>query len=94
MGKYSTIKKEIKAINGSLNTSFKLFTEGYRVTKDEIYTAVEVLKENEFIYLRRINKPYKCKIRAPDFSFATMDYNKGHVGRCTCCTGSLDSFER
>jgi len=25
---------------------FKLFTEGYRVKKDEIYTAVEAPKEN------------------------------------------------
>ena len=43
---------------------FKLFTEGYRVPKDEIYTAVEAPKGEFGVYLISdgSSKPYKCKI--------------------------------
>ena len=76
-------KKEIKNSMEALIHHFKLFTEGYRVDKDEIYTAVEAPKGEFGVYLISdgTSKPYKCKIRAPGFShLQAMDYLiKGHM---------------
>ena len=76
-------KKEIKESMEALIHHFKLFTEGYRVKKDEIYTAVEAPKGEFGVYLISdgSSKPYKCKIRAPGFShLQAMDYLiKGHM---------------
>ena len=61
---------------------FKLFTEGYRVPKGNVYTAVEALRENSgYLISDGTNKPYRCKIRAPSFShLQAMDYLiKGHM---------------
>ena len=74
---------------------FKLFTEGYRVTEDEIYTAVEAPKGEFGVYLISdgSSKPYKCKIRAPGFShLQSMDYLiKGHMlADVPAVLGSLD----
>ena len=44
-------KKELKESMEALIHHFKLFTEGYRVKKDEIYTAVEATKVEFGIYL-------------------------------------------
>ena len=70
---------------------FKLFTEGYRVDKDEIYTAVEAPKGEFGVYLISdgSNKPYKCKIRAPGFAHLTSNglFNKRtYACRCSSCT--------
>ena len=70
-------KKEIKESMEALIHHFKLFTEGYRVEKDEIYTAVEAPKGEFGVYLIAdgSSKPYKCKIRAPGFThLQAMDY--------------------
>ena len=76
-------KKEIKQSMEALIHHFKLFTEGYRVPKDEIYTAVEAPKGEFGVYLISdgSSKPYKCKIRAPGFlHLQSMDYLiKGHM---------------
>ena len=88
-------KKDIKESMEALIHHFKLFTEGYRVTKDEIYTAVEAPKGEFGVYLISdgTNKPYKCKIRAPGFShLQSMDYLiKGHMlADVPAVLGSLD----
>jgi len=88
-------KKEIKESMEALIQHFKLFTEGYRVDKDEIYTAVEAPKGEFGVYLISdgSNKPYKCKIRAPGFShLQAMDYLiKGHMlADVPAVLGSLD----
>jgi len=88
-------KKEIKNSMEALIHHFKLFTEGYRVDKDEIYTAVEAPKGEFGVYLIAdgTNKPYKCKIRAPGFShLQAMDYLiKGHMlADVPAVLGSLD----
>ena len=88
-------KKEIKQSMEALIHHFKLFTEGYRVPKDEIYTAVEAPKGEFGVYLISdwSNKPYKCKIRAPGFShLQSMDYLiKGHMlADVPAVLGSLD----
>ena len=69
---------------------FKLFTEGYRVDKDEIYTAVEAPKGEFGVYLISdgSNKPYKCKIKSSRvFTFTSYGlFNKrSYACRCTCC---------
>ena len=88
-------KKEIKNSMEELIHHFKLFTEGYRVDKDEIYTAVEAPKGEFGVYLISdgTSKPYKCKIRAPGFShLQAMDYLiKGHMlADVPAVLGSLD----
>ena len=88
-------KKELKQSMEALIHHFKLFTEGYRVPKDEIYTAVEAPKGEFGVYLISdgSSKPYKCKIRAPGFShLQSMDYLiKGHMlADVPAVLGSLD----
>jgi NADH-quinone oxidoreductase subunit D len=88
-------KKDIKQSMEALIHHFKLFTEGYRVPQDEIYTAVEAPKGEFGVYLISdgSSKPYKCKIRAPGFShLQSMDYLiKGHMlADVPAVLGSLD----
>jgi len=88
-------KKELKNSMEALIHHFKLFTEGYRVDKDEIYTAVEAPKGEFGVYLISdgSNKPYKCKIKAPGFShLQAMDYLiKGHMlADVPAVLGSMD----
>ena len=88
-------KKEIKESMEALIHHFKLFTEGYRVKKDEIYVAVEAPKGEFGVYLISdgSNKPYRCKIRAPGFPFlqATEFLSKGHMlSDLVAIIGSLD----
>ncbi len=88
-------KKALKESMEALIHHFKLFTEGYRVEKDEIYTAVEAPKGEFGVYLISdgSSKPYKCKIRAPGFShLQAMDYLiKGHMlADVPAVLGSLD----
>ena len=88
-------KKDIKNSMEALIHHFKLFTEGYRVEKDEIYTAVEAPKGEFGVYLISdgSSKPYKCKIRAPGFShLQAMDYLiKGHMlADVPAVLGSMD----
>ena len=79
----------------SLIHHFKLFTEGYRVPKGDVYTAVEAPKGEFGVYLISdgSSKPYKCKIRAPGFShLQAMDYLiRGHMlADVPAVLGSLD----
>ena len=88
-------KKELKQSMEALIHHFKLFTEGYRVDKDEIYTAVEAPKGEFGVYLISdgSSKPYKCKIRAPGFThLQAMDYLiKGHMlADVPAVLGSMD----
>ena len=88
-------KKELKESMEALIHHFKLFTEGYRVDKDELYVAVEAPKGEFGVYLISdgSSKPYKCKIRAPGFShLQAMDYLiKGHMlADVPAVLGSLD----
>ena len=88
-------KEELKNSMESLIHHFKLFSEGYRVPRGEIYAAVEAPKGEFGVYLISdgSNKPYKCKIRAPGFShLQAMDYLlKGHMlADVPAVLGSLD----
>ena len=88
-------KKIIKESMEALIHHFKLFTEGFRVLKDEIYVPVEAPKGEFGVYLITdgSNKPYKCKIKAPGFShLQAIDYLiKGHMlADVPAVLGSLD----
>ena len=88
-------KKDIKESMEALIHHFKLFTEGYRVEKDEIYISVEAPKGEFGVYLISdgSSKPYKCKIRAPGFfHLQAMDYLiKGHMlADVPAVLGSMD----
>ena len=88
-------KNEIKQSMEALIHHFKLFTEGYRVHEDEIYTAVEAPKGEFGVFLISdgSSKPYKCKIRAPGFyHLQAMDYLiKGHMlADVPAVLGSMD----
>ena len=95
-GKISPPKKEeIKQSMEALIHHFKLFTEGYRVPKGEVYCAVEAPKGEFGVYLISdgSNKPYRCKIRAPGFShLQAIDYLiRGHMlADVPAVLGSLD----
>ena len=95
-GKITPPKREsLKNSMEALIHHFKLFSEGFRVPKAEIYTAVEAPKGEFGVYLISdgSNKPYKCKIRAPGFShLQAMDYLlKGHMlADVPAVLGSLD----
>ena len=95
-GKISPPKKDdLKESMEALIHHFKLFTEGYRVPKGDVYTAVEAPKGEFGVYLISdgSNKPYRCKIRAPGFShLQAMDYLiRGHMlADVPAVLGSLD----
>ena len=95
-GKISPPKRDdLKNSMEALIHHFKLFSEGFRVPKGEIYTCVEAPKGEFGVYLISdgSNKPYKCKIRAPGFShLQAMDYLlKGHMlADVPAVLGSLD----
>ena len=88
-------KKNLKNSMEALIHHFKLYSEGFRVPKGEIYASVEAPKGEFGVYLISdgSNKPYKCKIRAPGFShLQAMDYLlKGHMlADVPAVLGSLD----
>ena len=95
-GKITPPKKDdLKRSMEALIHHFKLFSEGFRVPKGEIYAAVEAPKGEFGVYLIAdgSHKPYKCKIRAPGFShLQAMDYLlKGHMlADVPAVLGSLD----
>jgi NADH-quinone oxidoreductase subunit D len=68
--KVTAPKRELmKGDMESLIHHFKLFTEGYCVPEGEVYVGTEHPKGEFGIYLISdgANKPYRLKIRAPDF---------------------------
>ncbi len=88
-------RSEMKQSMEALIEHFKLYTEGFKVPKGEVYTAVEAPKGEFGVYLVSdgTNKPYRCKIRAPGFAhLQAMDYlNKGHMlADVSAIMGSLD----
>ena len=88
-------RAEMKRSMEALIHHFKLYTEGFKVPKGEVYAAVEAPKGEFGVYLVSdgSNKPYRCKVRAPGFAhLAAMDFmNKGHMlADVSAILGSLD----
>ncbi len=76
-------RAEMKKSMEAMINHFKLFTEGFKVPKGEIYTAVEAPKGEFGVYLVSdgSNKPYRCHIKAPGFAHLQgLDFmTKGHM---------------
>jgi NADH-quinone oxidoreductase subunit D len=88
-------RAEMKSSMEALIHHFKLYTEGYHVPQGETYTAVEAPKGEFAVYLVSdgSNKPYRCKIRAPDYAFlqATDFLGRGHMlADVVAIIGSMD----
>nr|YP_009118058.1 NADH dehydrogenase subunit 7 [Paracercomonas marina]AJF22834.1 NADH dehydrogenase subunit 7 [Paracercomonas marina] len=62
-------RSELKQSMESLIHHFKLYTEGFSIKPSICYSAVEAPKGEfgVFIVSDGLNKPYRCKIRAPGF---------------------------
>ena len=75
--------EEIKTYMESLINHFKFCTEGVVLPFGETYTATEAPKGEFGVYLisNNIEKPYRCKIKAPGFGHlqALNDMCKGHM---------------
>lgn len=65
----SPSRAEMKISMEALISHFKLFSEGFHISEQINYTALEAPKGEFGIYLvsNGLNKPYRCKIRAPGF---------------------------
>jgi NADH:ubiquinone oxidoreductase subunit D len=53
----------------SLIHHFKLYSEGFIIPKEEVYSVVEAPKGEFGVYLvsDNSNKPYRCRIKSPGF---------------------------
>src|SRR5262249_24214422 len=88
-------RAEMKSSMEALIHHFKLYTEGYHVPPGETYTAVEAPKGEFAVYLVAdgTNKPYRCKIRTPDYAFLqAIDFmGRGHLlADVVAIIGSMD----
>jgi len=76
-------RKNIKQSMESLIHHFKIYTQGFSVPRNEIYTACEAPKGEFGVYLvsNNTNRPYRCKIKAPGFAhLQALDHmSKGHL---------------
>jgi NADH-quinone oxidoreductase subunit D len=86
---------EMKQSMEALIHFFKLYTEGFHLPAGETYTATEAPKGEFGVYLISdgINRPYRCKIRAPSFAFlqALDVMSRGHMlADVVAIVGSLD----
>jgi NADH-quinone oxidoreductase subunit D len=86
---------EMKSSMEALIHHFKLYTEGYHVPAGETYTATESPKGEFGVYLVSdgSNRPYRCKLRCPDFCFlqSTDFIGRGHMlADVVAIIGSMD----
>lgn len=76
-------RKNIKQSMESLIHHFKIYTQGFSVPRNEVYTACEAPKGEFGVYLvsNNTNRPYRCKIKAPGFAhLQALDHmSKGHL---------------
>ena len=79
----------------SLIHHFKIFTEGFNIPKNSIYSAIEAPKGEFGVYLISLggNKPYRCKIKAPGFThLQSLNFiSSGHmIADVVTIIGTLD----
>ncbi len=95
-GKIAPPKRDVmKRSMEAMIEQFKLYTEGHRVPRGEVYAAVEAPKGEFGVYLisEGGNRPYRCKIRPPSFAnLAALDrLCEGHMlADVSAVVGSLD----
>jgi NADH-quinone oxidoreductase subunit D len=88
-------RAEMKNSMEALIHHFKLYTEGYHVPAGETYTATEAPKGEFGVYVVAdgTNRPYRCKLRSPDFAFlqSTDFIGRGHMlADVVAIIGSMD----
>jgi len=88
-------RSALKSSMESLIHHFKLYSEGFSVSKSETYVGVEAPKGEFGVYLISdgSNKPYRCKIRSPGFFHLQMiDYISKHhmLADVVTIIGTLD----
>lgn len=86
---------EMKQSMEAMIHHFKLFSEGFRVPKGQVYRAVEAPKGEFGVYLVAdgSTRPYRCKIRAPGYAFLQgMNFmSRGHMlADVVAILGSMD----
>jgi NADH-quinone oxidoreductase subunit D len=74
---------------------FKIFTEGFSLPKNNIYSAIEAPKGEFGVYVISLggNKPYRCKIKAPGFThLQSLNFiSSGHmIADVVTIIGTLD----
>ena len=76
-------RRNLKKSMESLIHHFKIYTQGFEVPLNEVYSASEAPKGEFGVYLisNGTNRPYRCKIKAPGFShLQALDFmSKGHL---------------
>ena len=76
-------RAELKNSMESLIHHFKLYTQGFSVPHNEVYSASEAPKGEFGVYLisNNTNRPYRCKIKAPGFAHlqALNHMSKNHL---------------
>lgn len=76
-------KYQMKSSMEALIHHFKHFSEGFAVKPGETYTLIEAPKGELGVFLvsNGTSKPYRCKIRAPDFFHlqAVNAMSQGHL---------------
>jgi NADH dehydrogenase (ubiquinone) Fe-S protein 2 len=76
-------RKTLKQSMESLIHHFKIYTQSFVVTNNEVYMASEAPKGEFGVYLvsNNTNRPYRCKIKAPGFAhLQALDFiSKGHL---------------
>lgn len=88
-------RTRLKSSMESLISHFKLYSEGFVVSRGETYVGVEAPKGEFGVYLVSdgSNKPYRCKIRSPGFFHLQMiDYVSKHhmLADVVTIIGTLD----
>lgn len=88
-------RSKMKQSMESLIHHFKLYSEGFHVSRGHIYTSTEAPKGETGVYLVSdgTNIPYRCKIRAPGFMhLQSLNYlTKGHmIADLVTVIGTLD----
>jgi NADH-quinone oxidoreductase subunit D len=88
-------RAEMKRSMEATIQQFKLYSEGHRVPKGEVYAAVEAPKGEFGVYLVSdgTNRPYRCNIRAPSFAHlqAIDAMCRGHMlADVSAVIGTLD----
>ena len=79
----------------SLIHHFKIFTEGFIIPKNYIYSSIEAPKGEFGVYIISLggNKPYRCKIKSPGFAhLQSLNFiSSGHmIADVVTIIGSLD----
>ena len=76
-------RSELKDSMESLIHHFKIYTQGFTVPHNEVYSASEAPKGEFGVYLvsNNTNRPYRCKIKAPGFAhLQALDFmSKDHL---------------